>query len=140
FDLDISRKFVEAKMLENRDVNKNGFSQAEIAKMSPTARALVELGQVLSIETKKGRISHDLPERGAEHIARLLKDAAGADGTTSRADLEKLADALYTEGRGTESLAASYFFKFLDHRDAAPGARITAKDIEKGLAYAKESL
>jgi hypothetical protein len=140
FDLDVSRSFVENKMLENRDTNRNGYSQAEIAKMSPTARALVELGQTLAMEKAAGRVAHATPEAGLEHVAALLKVAAGKDGITSRDDLDALADDLYKQGRGTESLAAQKFFGFIDARDFKDGARVTGKDIDKAVAYAKESL
>ena len=140
FDLDLSRRFVEARMLENRDVNRNGYSRAEIEKMSPTARALIELGQVLEVEKQGGRIGHDVPDKGAEHIAGLLRAAAGPDGIISRADLERLGAELYQQGRGTEGLAADFFGRFIDHRDAAPGARITASDVDRALEVAKESL
>ncbi len=140
FDLKISRKFVEEKMLENRDVNRNGFSHAEIEKMSPTARALVELGQTLEIASKGGRIAHSVPEQGAEHIASLILKSAGADGIISRKDADALFDSLYAEGRGTEKIAAEYFFSFIDHRDHEKGARVTSADVDKALAYAKEKL
>lgn len=140
YDLAKERTFVEEKMLENRDANRNGFSRDEIAKMSPTARALIELGRVLQIGASAGRIAHRIPREGLNHTAALLRQAAGADGITSRKDLETLADKLYTEGRGTEALAVRTFFSFLDHRDAAPGARITGKDIERAVAYANEHL
>lgn len=140
FDLDVSRRFVENKMLQNRDTNRNGFSQAEIAKMSPTARALVELGQTLAMDKAGGRVAHDTPKAGLDHIAALLKTAAGADGVTSRDDLDALAEDLYKQGRGTESLAAQKFFGFIDARDAKPGARVTAKDIDRAVDYAEESL
>jgi hypothetical protein len=110
YDLTKSREFVESKMLENRDVNQNGYSQAEIAKMSPTGRALVELGQVLEMSSAMGRIGYDVP------------------------------DQLYKEGRGTESLALGYFFSFIDHRDFKDGARVTDADIDKAVEYAKEKL
>jgi len=140
FDLDVSRKFVETKMLENRDENHNGFSAAEIGKMSPTARALIELGQTLQMDGAKGRIGHSVPEQGADHIAALIMQSAGKDGIISRADADKLFDGLYKEGRGTEKLAAEYFFSFIDHRDHKDGARVTGADVEKALAYAKEKL
>lgn len=140
YDLNLTRGYVQEKLLENRDLNRNGFSRAEIEKMSPTGRALVELGQILEIESVRGRVAHDVPEKGLQHIAGLLKDIAGKDGITSRADIDGLADKLYTEGRGTEGLAVRYFAGFIDHRDHEGGARITAADIDKAVGYAQEHL
>lgn len=140
YDLNLTRGYVQEKLLENRDLNRNGYSRAEIEKMSPTGRALVELGQILEIEAVKGRTAHAVPEKGLEHVAGLLKAAAGKDGVTSRADIDALGDALYHAGRGTEGLAVRYFAGFIDHRDAAPGARITTADIDKAVSYAKEHL
>jgi hypothetical protein len=140
YDLNTNRGFVENKMLENRDVNRNGYSKDEIAKMSPTGRALVELGQILEIEAKAGRVGHDVPEKGLTYIADMLKSVAAGDGIASRADVDGLLDKLYKEGRGTEQLAAGYFFGFVDHRDFKDGARVTASDIDKAVEYAKEKL
>jgi hypothetical protein len=140
YDLDKTRGFVEQKMLENRDDNRNGFSQAEIAKMSPTGRALVELGQMLEVEKTGGRVAHRTPELGMEHIAKMLNEAGGPDKIVSRDDRDELLDGLYREGRGTEALAASYFFNFVDHRDYKMGARVTAEDLSKACDYAKDKL
>lgn len=140
YDLNVTAAYVQEKLLENRDVNRNGYSRAEIEKMSPTGRALVELGQILEIEKVKGRIAHAVPEKGLEHVGNLLKEAAGKDPITSRADIDALGDKLYQEGRGTEGLAVRYFGSFIDHRDHKEGARISASDIDRAVSYAKDSL
>lgn len=140
YDLKLARPFVENKMLENRDVNRNGFSAAEIAKMSPTGRALIELGKTLEIESKSGRVAYSTPEKGMDHIAKLLNQAGGMDKLVSHDDRDGLLGKLYQEGRGTEALACQYFFNFVDHRDAAPGARVTGKDIAKAVDYSSEHL
>jgi hypothetical protein len=140
FDLNLSRKFVEQKMLENRDVNHNGYSQAEITKMSPTARALVELGQVLGMDAKPGRVAHSTPEAGMNHVASMILKAAGDDSIVSRDDKNELTHDLYKQGRGTEALAADFFYRFMDHRDHKPGARITGADIDKAKNYAREHM
>jgi hypothetical protein len=140
YDLKKDRSFVESKMLENRDVNSDGFSAAEIAKMSTTGRALVELGQVLEAGKTKGRISHATPERGMFHVATLLREAAKTDLISSRADADKFADKLQEKGRGTEALAVRTFFSFIDHRDAAAGSRITDADITRAVDYAGKHL
>jgi hypothetical protein len=140
YDLGLARNFVQEKMLENRDVNHNGYSKSEIATMSKTGQALVELGRILEMEGPKGRIGHDVPEKGMDHVAGLINGASGGDGIISREDREGLVADLYGQGRGTEALAVSYFFSFMDHRDYKPGARITAEDIDKAVDYAGESL
>lgn len=140
YDLNVTRAFVQERLLENRDVNRNGYSQAEVAKMSPTGRALVELGQILEIEKVQGRVAHDVPEKGLLHVASLLKDAAGTDGITSRDDVETLGKSLYKQGRGTEGLACRTFASFIDFRDHQPGARITTSDIDRAVEYAKTHL
>jgi hypothetical protein len=140
YDFKASRGFVENKMLENRDANSNGFSQAEIAKMSPTGRALVELGRTLEIEAKRGRVAHNVPQQGMEHVASLLNQAAGKDGITSRKDRDNLISDLYKQGRGTEALAVGYFFGFIDARDYKPGNRVTADDINKAVEYSGTKL
>lgn len=140
YDLNLTRSYVQEKLLENRDVNRNGYSRDEIAKMSPTGRALVELGQILEIEKVQGRVAHAVPERGLEHVAGLLKEAAGKDGITSRDDIDALGHQLYVQGRGTEGLAVRYFGSFIDYRDHEAGARITGSDIDRAVDYAKEHL
>ena len=44
------------------------------------------------------------------------------------------------ELEGVEQQLTSIFYRFIDHRDAKPGARVTQKDIEEALAYAKETM
>jgi hypothetical protein len=140
YDLDKDRSYVQQKLLENRDINRNGYARAEIAKMSPTGRALVELGQVLAMEKPRARIAYATPEKGLNHITALLKAAAKGDPITSRADVNALVRDLNKQGRGTEALAAATFFRFIDFRDRAPGARVTATDINKAQKYAAETL
>ncbi len=140
YDLDRDRSFVQAKMLENRDINKNGYARAEIAKMSPTGQALVELGRVLSIEKKHSRISYATPEKGLAHTVKLLAKAAGKDGITSRKDVDDLAKSLLAQGRGTEALAVGTFGRFIDFQDAKKGARITKKDLDKAMETGRDVL
>ncbi len=134
FDLTISRKFVEKKMLQGYDLNNNGWSKAEIGKMSPTARGMIELGKTLEIKAR-GRISYATPERGMAHVAALINSAGGDDKVISRDDIKKLGKQLYKQGRGTEELALNFFFRFVDHRDYKVGARVTAKDVGKAVEY-----
>lgn len=71
-------------------------------------------------------------ERAAQHIL----DAAGSDPVTSRADIEKKLESL----DGEERALVDMFYRFSDHRDHKPGARITESDISKTLEYAKRKL
>jgi hypothetical protein len=140
YDLDKTRDFVQTKMLENRDINKNGYSRAEVEKMSPTGRALVELGQVLAIEKPKSRIGYAIPEAGLKHTTALIKSLMKSDPIASRAEASALTRQLKKEGRGTEALAVATFFKFIDFRDSKPGARVTATDVNKAEKYAAETM
>jgi hypothetical protein len=141
-DLDGARSFVENEILESADTNRNGYSQSEVENMPTTGRALVEIGLKLEAagERHPSRIAHSVPEQGLKHTAELIRQAANGDGITSRDDREQLVSTLYREGRGTEALAVSYFFGFMDARDHAPGARITEADISKATDYAGEKL
>jgi hypothetical protein len=76
------------------------------------------------------RISHKTPLEGFDHVARLLKGAAGPDGLLSHDDARKLVTQLGTEGRKTEALAAENIFTMLDKRDAAPGTRVTTSELD----------
>jgi len=140
YDLKKDRKFVETKMLENRDTNSNGFSAAEVAKMSTTGRALIELGQVLEAEKTKGRIAHVTPERGLFHVATMIREASNNDQITSKKDADDYADKLQAQGRGTEALAFRTFYGFIDHKNAKPGERITDKDITNAIDYSNAHL
>lgn len=140
YDLKRDRGYVESKLLLNRDTNNNGYSAGEIAKMSTTGKALIELGQALEMEGARGRIPRATPERGLFHVAGMIRAAAKADLITSREDAEKYADKLYSEGRGAESLAFRKFFSFIDHRDTGRGSRISDADITRAVDYALENL
>lgn len=140
YDLDKDRAFVQEKLLENRDINKNGYARAEIEKMSPTGRALVELGQVLAMDKAKARVKLSTPELGLKHVTALLKQLVKGDAIASRADASALTAQLRKEGRGTEALAVGTFFKFIDFRDAGAGKRITAADVNKAEGYANAIL
>jgi len=141
-DLDQAQNFVENQLLESADKTRNGYPQAELRPMPATVGALVAIGLKLRAESEDrgGRIAHSVPEAGLHHTAQMLKEAAGDDKITSRADREELIGKLYREGRGTEALAASYFFNFIDARDYKDGARVTPKDIDRAVEVAEERL
>jgi len=69
-------------------------------------------------------------------VAQHINNASGDDKITSRADMKAKLETL----GGTERQLADIFFRFMDHRDYKSGARITEKDVEKALAYAKDSM
>ena len=75
---------------------------------------------------------HKALEKAAGHI----RAAAGEDGITSRADIRRKLGTL----EGTERALVDIFYRFMDRRDAKPGARITESDISGTLAYAKDRL
>lgn len=71
-----------------------------------------------------------------DKAAANILSAAGDDPFVSRKDIrQKL-----MELEGVEQQLTSVFYRFMDHRDYKPGARITKKDIDETLAYAKEKL
>ncbi|MEL6844042.1 MAG: nuclease, partial [Bacteroidota bacterium] len=75
---------------------------------------------------------HAVLDRVADHI----REAAGDDGITSRRDIRTKLTGL----TGNERVLTDLFYRFMDHRDAKKGARITESDIVDTLAYAKEKL
>ena len=82
------------------------------------------------------RIAKADVNRALDHVAKQLKIAGGEDGRVSRADVKK---ALPTLTKAERKLA-DIFFKFVDHRDFKAGAQVTATDINKAVAYARQSL
>jgi hypothetical protein len=71
-------------------------------------------------------------ERAANHI----RSAAGSDGITSRSDMRhKL-----RELQGIERLLTDVFYRFIDHRDAKAGARITEGDIAEAVSHARNQM
>jgi len=71
-----------------------------------------------------------------EHVAKLIVTAGGSDGRTSRADMKAAVGKL----QGTEKTLVDVFFKFVDHRDFKSGAQVTASDVKRAVAYAKEHM
>ncbi len=72
----------------------------------------------------------------------LLK-MAGGNKRVARDEVKDLVKEL--SGHGTSELpslapATDMLFRFIDHRDAKPGATVTDKDIDRGVAYAKDKL
>jgi hypothetical protein len=69
-------------------------------------------------------------------VAQHINSASGDDKITSRADMKAKLETL----AGPEKQLADIFYRFMDHRDFKSGARITEKDVEKALAYAKDHM
>lgn len=82
------------------------------------------------------RISKADVNNALDLAGRRIIDAGGADSRVSRADVQKALSTL----EGTEKALVDVFFKFMDHRDHRAGATITATDVNRAVAYAKEKL
>lgn len=82
------------------------------------------------------RISKNDVNKALEQAGRRLVDASGPDKRISRADAKKALGNL----EGTEKKLVDMFFRFTDHRDFKSGAQVTAKDIQRAIAYAKEHM
>ena len=65
--------------------------------------------------------------------ARSIIKAGGEDGRVSRSEMAAALKKLPKEQRPL----ADIFFKFVDHRDFKTGAQVTAKDVNRAVAYAK---
>jgi len=82
------------------------------------------------------RIAKNDVNRALEMAANRIKDAGGADGRVSRAEMTAALKGL----TGTEKKLADVFFKFIDHRDFKSGAQVTSKDIDRAVKYAKTTM
>jgi hypothetical protein len=71
-----------------------------------------------------------------ERAAKNISDAKTPDGVVSRDNIQDKLGEL----KGTEQKLTDIFYRFIDHRDHVAGARITQKDIDKAVAYAKEKI
>ncbi len=82
------------------------------------------------------RLAKQKVHAALEKAAQIILDAAGDDPIVSRKDIRKK----LMELEGVEQQLTGIFYRFMDHRDSKPGARITKTDIDDSLAYAKEKL
>ncbi len=82
------------------------------------------------------RLAKQKVHAALEKAAQNILDAAGNDPIVSRKDIREKLKTL----EGVEQQLTSVFYRFIDHRDSKPGARVTKVDIEDTLAYAKEKL
>jgi hypothetical protein len=105
---------------------------ARCAGVVKTRRGGVKLGYPVGMpNVSRTSIAHVL-----DRAAQTITAAAGPDGRASRADLKKK----LTELTGPEKALVDTFFRYMDHRDAKPGASVTKADIAKALADAKTKL
>lgn len=80
------------------------------------------------------RIAKSAVYASFDRAASLLRAAdTGHDGRISRAEVRQA----LTQLSGTERELVDMFYRFVDHRDAAPYAKVTATDLSKAVAYAK---
>ncbi len=84
-----------------------------------------------------GRVAKPLVHTALDKAAENLKKAKGNDPAVSRADVSK---ATKTIASDAERALTEQFFKFIDAREPALGARVTDKDIDKAVAYAKQHI
>ncbi|MDP1825488.1 MAG: hypothetical protein Q8L48_19675 [Archangium sp.] len=82
------------------------------------------------------RIAKAEVNRALDLAAMRIKDAGGADGRVSRAEMAKALQGL----TGTEKKLTDVFFKFIDHRDFKSGAQVTSADVKRAVAYAKTTM
>ncbi len=82
------------------------------------------------------RISKTDVNKALELAGKRIVEAGGADKRVSRADVQKALGSL----DGTEKKLVDIFFKFMDHRDFKTGAQVTATDVQRAIAYAKEHM
>ncbi|MEZ5039458.1 MAG: nuclease A inhibitor family protein [Saprospiraceae bacterium] len=82
------------------------------------------------------RLSKEHVHAALEKAAQNILDASGDDPFVSRQDIRLKLQQL----SGVEQQLTSIFYRFMDHRDHKPGARITESDVLDTLAYAKEKL
>lgn len=84
-----------------------------------------------------GRVAKPLVHTALDKAAANLKNAKGNDPNVSRADVSKATKAITSDA---ERALTEQFFKFIDAREPAAGARVTDKDIDKAVVYAKQHI
>ncbi len=82
------------------------------------------------------RLSKASVHAALDIAAAHLLDSRGDDHFISRKDVRLKLTTL----SGSEKALTALFYRFVDHRDNQPGARVTKTDLEATLAYAKEKL
>ncbi len=82
------------------------------------------------------RIAKAQVHNALSQAARNIIEAGGNDGITSRNELTKALKSLPK----TEAALTNQLYRFIDHRDHVSGARITQKDVNKAVVYAKKHI
>jgi hypothetical protein len=82
------------------------------------------------------RIAKPAVHAALDRVATNIVNAKGNDPVISRADIDAAVKLL----NGTEKELTAHFFRFIDARDASPGARVTQKDVDRALDYAKKHI
>jgi len=82
-----------------------------------------------------GRVSKSSVHTALQKAAKNIRDAAGKDGISSRKEIQAKVKTITDKREAdlTRQLAA-----YIDNRDAAAGARLTGKDLDKAVAYFQE--
>jgi hypothetical protein len=84
------------------------------------------------------RIAKADVNKALETAAKTLIKIGGEDGRISRAEV---ANALATDRvPRRQAPLVDIFFKFVDNRDFKAGAQVTASDVKRAVAYAKEHM
>ena len=82
------------------------------------------------------RVSKADVYKALDKAAANIVKAAGSNGRASRTEMTKALKGL----KGTEKALTDMFFRFIDNRDAKPGAVVTKTDLNKAIAYARKEL
>lgn len=82
------------------------------------------------------RLSKQHVYAALEKAADNILSASGDDPFVSRKDIRQKLSQL----PGIERSLTDIFYRFIDHRDYKPGARVTKADVDQALAYAKETM
>jgi hypothetical protein len=139
-DLEATGAYVADRLLARVDRGGDGYSADEIARMSATARGLVDLGRLLEVEARSGRTGHIVPELAIAHTAKLAVDASGPDGVLGGDERAKLLASLRDQGRGAEAGALENLFRHIDtNRPRLPG-KVTAGDLRTAMANVRSQL
>lgn len=77
------------------------------------------------------RLSKSSVYAALERAGKIIREAAGNDHIISRSDIRKKLNDL----QGLEHRLVASLYRFIDHRDAAKGARITQADVTSAVDY-----
>lgn len=128
--LDTIEGFVNRFLIEQEDKGDKGvLSPKDQKRMHAAGKALVDLGKVMSLQGKRGRVSHRVVDKGLNHLTALLDKASGGDHVTSRAEAKDLINDLRSQGRHSEAAAVDAFFAMADDLENLKGERVKTRDL-----------